>query len=303
MNSQRAVVVGFCALISVAASYAADLKPQTINAWNDYIQKENTEIQHRADDPSCFLWVDQNKRFDEIKSGEVLAEPVGVHNPFRVPGGLIHHWIGAVFIPNATIPDVLDVTRDYAHYKDFYKPGVGDAKLIRRGEDEDEFTIRFVNNSVLANVSLVGTYTSKLYPITKDRWYVVSETTSMREIKNFGTADEEDFKPGHGSGFIWRLFSTARMEERDGGVIVEIEAIALSRDVPAALRWFVDPIVRRVSRDSLEKSLTDTAKAVHEHAQACAQEGASRIIDSGVCSRYADHSGIRYQKLAADTGR
>ena len=125
----------------------------------------------------------------------------------------------------------------------------------------------------------------------------------MREIKNFGTANEEDFAPGHGSGFIWRLYSTARMEERDGGVIVEMEAIALSRDIPVALRWFVEPIVRRVSRDSLEKSLTDTAKAVHEHASVCAQQGANRIIDSGACSRYADHSSIRYQKLARNTSR
>jgi hypothetical protein len=299
----RAATIAVLTLLSVAISCAADLKQQTVDAWDAYIQRENAEIQQRADDPSCFLWVDQQGRSEEIKDGAVLAEPVGKHEPLHATGGLIHHWIGAVFIPNATIPDVLDITRDYTHYKDFYKPGVGDADLIHRAEYQDDFTIRFVNNSVLADVSLVGTYTSKFYPISKDRWYSVSETTSMREIKNFGTVDQVNQTPGHGAGFIWRLYSTARLEARDGGVVVEIEAIALSRDVPGALRWFVDPIVRRVSRDSLKKSLTDTANAVHEHAAACARESANRIIDSGTCSRYADRSSIRYQKLARNTGR
>jgi len=41
---------------------------------------------------------------------------------------------------------------------------------------------------------------------------------------------------GEGTGLIWRRF-----EERDGGVYVEVEAIALSRDVPASLRWLVEP--------------------------------------------------------------
>lgn len=50
--------------------------------------------------------------------------------------------------------------------------------------------------------------------------------------------------------------------ERDGGVYVEFEAIGLSRDIPASMRWLIDPIVRRVSRRSLLTSLQQTEKAV-----------------------------------------
>ncbi len=52
-----------------------------------------------------------------------------------------------------------------------------------------------------------------------------------------------------------------RFEERDGGVYVEVEAIALSRDIPAAVRWMVDPIVKRVSRSSVATSLKQTQEA------------------------------------------
>ena len=65
-----------------------------------------------------------------------------------------------------------------------------------------------------------------------------------------------------GSGLIWRLFGITRFEERDGGVYVELEAIVLSRDIPASLRWLIEPIVRRVAKGSLAISLQQTRDAV-----------------------------------------
>ena len=53
-----------------------------------------------------------------------------------------------------------------------------------------------------------------------------------------------------------------RYEEREGGVYIEIEAIALSRDIPASLRWLVEPVVRRVAKASLTNSLQQTRDAV-----------------------------------------
>jgi hypothetical protein len=41
-----------------------------------------------------------------------------------------------------------------------------------------------------------------------------------------------------------------------------LEALALSRDIPAAFRLIVNPIVRRVSRDSLATSLHQTKVAI-----------------------------------------
>jgi hypothetical protein len=38
--------------------------------------------------------------------------------------------------------------------------------------------------------------------------------------------------------------------------------MALSRDIPGALRWLVDPIVRRVSKGAMVTSLRQTLDAV-----------------------------------------
>jgi hypothetical protein len=81
-------------------------------------------------------------------------------------------------------------------------------------------------------------------------------------VEGYGTAAQHELAEGAGKGLVWRLFSVARYEQRDGGVYVEIEAIALSRDVPASVRWAVEPIVRRISQNSLATSLRQTENAV-----------------------------------------
>ena len=50
--------------------------------------------------------------------------------------------------------------------------------------------------------------------------------------------------------------------ERDGGLYLEIEAIALSRDIPSGLGFLVEPIVRHRAREALMTTLRQTEDAV-----------------------------------------
>ena len=94
------------------------------------------------------------------------------------------------------------------------------------------------------------------------RFYSVSKTTRVQEVDDYGRPGAHRVPEGKGGGYIWKLYSVARFEQRDNGVYLEFEAIALSRDIPSALRFVVDPIVRRVSRNSLLISLQQTEQAV-----------------------------------------
>jgi hypothetical protein len=87
-----------------------------------------------------------------------------------------------------------------------------------------------------------------------------------------------------GTGLIWRAYSITRFEERDGGVYIELEAIILSRDIPILLRWIVDPIVRRVSRESLTTSFRQTEEAVRSAAKL-----GDRYAASARCSNATSH--------------
>ena len=244
---------------SVAAS---SLKPETKAAWDAYLESAHTAMQARLHPGAHFLWLDDDPvRAEAVRAAGIYVAPVGQHIPRKVPSGLIHDWIGVVFIPNVTIDDLLFVVRDYDRYKEIYRPGVIESSSQSTDGPKDMFSMRLINKSVVAKTALDSDVESTYFRIDDRHWYCLSNTTHIRELEKFGTPEQRTLPEDQGTGLIWRLSSITRLQERDGGVYVELEAIALSRDIPAAVRFFVTPIVRRVSRDSLATSLHQTKVA------------------------------------------
>ena len=244
------------------------LKPETKAAWDAYLQAANAAMQARLQPGAHFLWLDEEPdRAEEIRTKGLHIGPAGPHIPRKVPGGLIHDWLGVGFVPDAKIEDVLRIVRDYDRYKEIYQPGVIDSvshDTDGHGTDgvKDLFSMRLMNKSVIAKTALDTDCEASYFRVDDRRWYGISNTTHIKEIDKFGTPEQRTFPEDQGTGLIWRLSSITRLEERDGGVYAELEAIALSRDIPAAFRLFVTPIVRRVSRDSLATSLHQTRVAI-----------------------------------------
>jgi hypothetical protein len=232
MLRRSSVMAVLTALWLSQCVHGASLKEETKEAWSAFVQRVRT-----------FL-------------------PIGDHIPAPVPSGLIHAWLGAGFVPGVTIADILKVVRDYDNYEHVYKPGVLASKLNRTDGPNDFFFLRFANKSVVAKTALDSEGEASYFQVDEHRWYAYSNTTRMREMEKFGTPEQRLLPEDQGTGLIWRLSSITRLEERDGGVYAELEAYALSRDIPAALRLFVSPIVRRVSRDSLAASLHQTKVAI-----------------------------------------
>jgi hypothetical protein len=210
-----------------------------------------------------FLWVDEERnRLARVRTGDIVVSQVTQQNSRRVPSGLIHDWIGAAFIEHATLTDVLEVVRDYARYKDFYQPTVVDSKAIVTGESTDRFSMLLINKSLFLKTALDSDYESCYVQVDSRRGYSISRTTRIQEIEEYGGPDQRTLNEGEGNGFVWRLLSIMRFAERDGGVYIELEAIGLSRDIPASLQWLVEPIIRRLSRGSISTSLRQTENAV-----------------------------------------
>jgi hypothetical protein len=242
---------------------AATLKPETKEAWDAYLQAATDAMQARLQPGAHFLWLDDEPdRREYVRTKGPYIEPMSRDIPRKVPHGLIHDWLGAGFVPDAKIEDILLVVRDYDHYKEMYRPGVIDS--MSRGTDgvKDLFSMRLVNKSVVAKTALDAECEVSYIRVDGEHWYGISNTTRIVEVDKFGTPEQRTLPENQGTGLIWRLSSITRLEERDGGVYAELEAIALSRDIPAAFRVFVTPIVRRVSRDSLATSLHQTKAAI-----------------------------------------
>jgi hypothetical protein len=81
-------------------------------------------------------------------------------------------------------------------------------------------------------------------------------------VENPGKSDEREKMPGDDGGFLWRMETWWRLEERDGGVFVQSEVASLTRNIPAGLGWLIGPFVTSIPRESLTFTLEATRKAV-----------------------------------------
>jgi len=83
--------------------------------------------------------------------------------------------------------------------------------------------------------------------------------------ENAGKSDEREKTPGEDSGFMWRMETWWRMEEHDGGVYVQSEAVSLTRDIPVVIGWMIEPFVTSIPKESLTFTLEATRKAAEAH--------------------------------------
>lgn len=244
------------------AAPAAELKKETVEAFDRYIRAAEARLERQARGDGSFLWVDESpRRRDQVRQGQVLAEPAGGQAEVHVPGGLIHDWIGAVFIPGATLERTLAAVQDYDKHRNLYQPEVIGSKTLSRQGNHFKVYLRLLKKKVLT-VVLSTEHDVEYFPLDAKRCHSRSRSTRIAEVINPGQPGERELPPGDDHGFLWRLNSYWRFEERDGGVWVECQAISLTRSVPTGLGWLIEPIIRQLPRESLANTLRATRAAV-----------------------------------------
>ncbi|MGD1095675.1 MAG: hypothetical protein ABSB35_27240 [Bryobacteraceae bacterium] len=283
-------LVALLMLLMPSQAWAAELKLEILDAWDRYVRSADAAMQARLRPGSPFLWIDEvPDRRQQLRAGEILVTSVGEHNPSKVPSGLIHHWIGAAFFPNTKLDEVFGVVRDYGHYKDYYHPNVVDSSAIWQTPDADRFSMLVMNKALFMKTGLETEYESTFAQAGRQRWYSTATAVRVQEVEDYGQPSEHKLPFDEGSGFVWKLHSITRYEETVDGVYVEIEAMALSRDIPAAVRWLVDPIVRRVSKGAMTTSLRQTLGAVTTSQAAEGRPVATPGVASGFLKSSLQH--------------
>ena len=268
-NKRRLAFFCVVASLLVTPVNATELKPETATAFDRYIratEKRMTEDLRTG----RFLIVDnlpdsdRQQAYSRLKQGQFYIEPLRSKEdgkPIPVPGGLIHHWVGVAFIPRATLSQVLAALQDYDNHKTIYKPDVRDSKLLTRDGNDFKVYLQFYRKSlvtVVVNVNLDIQYTL----IGPTRAMSKSYSTRIAEVEDAGKPDEHELPVGNSHGYVWRLYSYWRIAEKDGGVYIQVESIGLSRTIPWAIAWLVNPLVRSIPRSVLSRLLESTRRAV-----------------------------------------
>ncbi len=238
------------------------LKPQTLESFSAYIRDAEAEMEKTLDGHSPFLWSDTSaERARQVRAGQILAQFWSGEGPVKVPDGLIHDWIGAAYIPATTVEDILALVQDYDNHKNIYQPEVIASRLLSHQGNDFQIYLRLLKKKI-KTVVLDTDHDVHYRSLDRKRWSCRSYTTRIAEVENAGTSKERVLPPDTGYGFLWRLYSYWRFQERDAAVWVECRALSLTRDVPFGLGWIIEPIVQKLPKESLINTLEATRRAL-----------------------------------------
>jgi hypothetical protein len=127
-------------------------------------------------------------------------------------------------------------------------------RVERRDADGQDVFIR-MSRSAIVTVTYDTEHRVEFKPRDAIRVSTRSVATRITEIDHAGSPDERPLAPDDDHGYLWRMNSYWRYEQVEGGVIAEMESVTLSRHIPSAVRFLVDPIVDHVARESVERTL------------------------------------------------
>jgi hypothetical protein len=251
---------------------SAELKPPTVEAFERYVKATEARIEKELSRPGTFLYVDglPGPRRAQVRAmlrrGEILMERLETRDAsgreMTAPDALIHHWLGAVFIPGASLQQTLDLVQDYDHHQDIYKPEVVRSKLLVRNGSDFKIFYRLRKKKFVVTMTYNTDHDVHYFPVDATHCHSRSYTTRIAEVEDADTPQEREKPVGHDRGFLWRLYSYWRFQERDGGVYVECESVSLTRDIPLAVSWLVKPFVADIPKESLQMTMGSTRYAV-----------------------------------------
>jgi hypothetical protein len=243
-------------LFLVQPAEPATVTSKTLEAWNESIQQTRSELAEEACATDRFLSIDRRpNKVAKIQAGGILAFHAPHGGLVPIPSGLIHHWIGTVFIPNASAATAVRALQDYDSYAGIYKPAVTNSKLLTRKGDEFTYRLKFAERGFGIKAGVIGDFRSRYYRLNSTTGYSITESTSLSEFANPGTPEERIVPLAASHGYVEGVFTIVRYREAAEGLYVEVETLTLSRDIPASIRWMVSPLVQRFSRQVMTGTL------------------------------------------------
>jgi hypothetical protein len=275
----RAIVLIVAMLVLAIADFARGAEPEpaplhanTLAAFDRYVKLTEARNEEELKRGTNLLWIDElppperADAYTELKRGEVKMKKMETlygGKEISCPSGIIHHWVGIVFIPETTLDDVLAMLEDYNKHSLYYAPDVERSKIESRDGGHFRVFLRFRRHKVIT-VVLDTEHEIQYFHDGPGRAHSRSSAVRIAEVENPGKSDEREKTPGNDGGFLWRMETWWRMEERDGGVYVQSEVVSLTRDIPVVLRWMIEPFVTSIPRETLTATLVATRKAVEQ---------------------------------------
>jgi hypothetical protein len=263
-TARRILLFSAVLALQAAPVPAAELQPATLRAWNTYVEATERRIAAELRSNSGFLALDFQTgtgaavERQAVLAGEILVRKMETAYPgaekIVVPGGMIHHWRGGVFIPGGNLEEILSRVTNPA-LEDTRQEDVLKARVLDRDQDSLRIYLK-LQRSKLVTVVYNTEHSIQVHRYGKTRASSRSVATRIAELEMPNTDREREKPAGEDRGFLWRLNSYWRYEQAAGGVLVECESISLSRAVPYLVEALIRPLIDGTARESMLRTLT-----------------------------------------------
>jgi hypothetical protein len=256
-------VAGFILLAGLPGQgqFVVKLQPETVSEFERYAQIVEMQLDERWQGKKAFLAVEDDQAgMQKVLAGEFSIRELPNGHLTEIKNGLVHDWIGAEYIPNTSIEQVMEVLRDFDRHKKVY-PEVADSRTIQRNRDNVTGYWRLERKGVVPvvlNVEQEAHYKQ----VAPGKWTCRAYARNITEVDTGLFKHGRTFPPGEGHGYLWRLYAYWSLESFRGGVLAECRTLSLSRDIPQGLAWAVGPYVQKTPYESLLSTLRETRKAV-----------------------------------------
>jgi hypothetical protein len=260
-TTRRALLLSFSAASTSFAQLKVDLDPKTVEEFKHYSHQVESELTKRWTGERSFLSIqDEPEELRKVLAGDLIVRPAIKENPVPVYKGLIHDWVGTVFVSDTSMNALLEILQNFDRHSQYY-PNIIKSKLIKRVGDEIEGFWRLERKDPLFPQVLDVTQLAHYHRWSSDKWSCRAFTERISEVEDAGTPDEKSLPPNRGHGFLWSFDAFWSLQRWKDGVLAECRTISLSRDVPRAFTWAVKPFIQALPRDTLAGTLRDTRKA------------------------------------------
>jgi putative flippase GtrA len=248
---------------SAQASEEAILKAKTASDFAKYVAAVEARRAQAIVNNEPFLDFERKSAAEQarimtmLRRGEVFVERGaardGSSNEIAVDGGLVNHWRGTVFVPKVKLDAMLKVLQEPQSDK-HKQEDVLSSRVVSRDGDSQKVFLR-LRRTKFVTVVYDTEYDVDYKRVGPGRAFSNSISTKVVEIENAGTPKERALPEGNDSGYMWRLNSYWRYKEFEDGVLVEIESLTLSRNLPAIVGPLIRPIVNSTARESMTRTL------------------------------------------------
>ncbi len=219
----KSIVMTALGVFAMAGSALAAPGSSTLAAWDRYVAESETRL-------------DRERGRPVPRPSTVVVDGRSID----VGSGTISHWRGTIFIPDVSLARLLDRLQN---------PGtpppqqdVVASRVIGRSEDSLTVYMRLVRHAIVT-----VSYDTE-HDMAFRRW-----SPTLATARSVATRIDEVGGDDH--GFLWRLNWYWRYEGRADGVLVSLESLTLSRDVPWLIKPIAGPIASAIARESMIRTL------------------------------------------------